>query len=118
MLSSDEPWSLDYNTAHGIPKLPFPYVPGKELSVVHHHPPPPPSSYLRSLWMNLEYKARREREQVDVVTMYLLHPPAEGELVQDEVLRMEVLNIIRAEDGKSSQMVTIRIISGDNDNLL
>lgn len=67
--------------------------------------------------MNLEYKASREREQVDVVTRCFLHPPAEGELVQDKV-RMEILNIIRAEDGKSSQVVTVRILSGDNVDLL
>jgi hypothetical protein len=117
MLYSDEPWSLDYNTAHEIPKPPFPYVPGKELTVVRHHPPSPPSSYLHGLSVNLEYKARREREQVDVVTRCLLHPPAEGELVQNKV-RMEILNIIRAEDGKSSQVVTVRILSGDNVDLL
>ena len=112
MLYSDEPWSLDYNTAHKIAKPPFPYVPGNELSVVRHCPPPPPPSWSR---VDLLREASREREQVDVVTRCLRHPPSKGKLIPQEALRLRILDTIRAEDGKTSQLVSVCVISaGDS----
>lgn len=110
-LYYDEPLSLDYNTAHNIAKPPFPYVPGNELSVVRHDPPPPPPCWSR---VGLEYETFRERREVDALTRCLLHPPAEGKLITQESIRLQILNTIRAEDGKPAQLVTVRVISGDN----
>lgn len=115
MLFSNEPWSLDYNTAHKIAKPPFPYVPGNELTVVRHYPPPPPPSWSS---VNLKYQARREREQVDVLTRCLRHPPGEGKLISQESLRLQILDTIRAEDGKAAQLVTVRVIPGDGSSLV
>lgn len=111
MLFSNEPWSVDYNTAHKIAKPPFLYVPGNELCVVRHCPPSRPPSWSR---VDLEYEARREREQVDIITRCLRHPPGKGKLITQEALRLQILDTIRAEDGKSTQLVTVRVISGDN----
>lgn len=113
LIYSDEPWSLDYNTAHKIAKPPFPYVPGNELTVSRHNISPPPR-----IQVTLQKATAREREQVDVLTRCLLHPPSEGELVPQESPRLQILDTIRAQDGKTSQLVTVRVLSGGSSGLL
>lgn len=108
----DEPLSLDYNTVHKIAKPPLPYVPGNELRVVRHDPPPPAPPRWRRV--DLEYEAAREREEVDALTRCLLHPPAEGKLIPQQSIRLQILDTIRAEDGHPAQLVTVRAISEDS----
>lgn len=101
--------SDDYNTVHNIAKPPFPYVPGNEFDVIRHHPPP-----AKWFGVGLRYAAAREREEVDVLTRCLRHPPAEGRFSPppQESFRLRILDNVRAEDGKVAQLVTVRVLSG------
>lgn len=108
MAYCSEPLSIDYNAAHNIPKPPLPYLPGTRFHVARHHPPPPP------MWarVSLKYETAHERKEVDILTRCLRHPPTEGTTLPHESLDLQMQDTIRAADGKSAQLVTMRVLSG------
>lgn len=99
--------SLDYNTSNGLEKPKLPYLPGNQFSVVSHRPPPPTDGRV-----SLTFKTARERELVDVVTRCQNRPPLEGKLIPKERFNLKTLETIRVGDGKSAQVVSVRILSG------
>lgn len=107
VIAMTYPLSLDYNSAHGIKKPKLPYLQGDQFSVVSHRPPPPTNGRV-----SLKSKTARERQHVDIVTRCQMHPPLEGKLIPEERFNLEVLETIRVGDGKSSQVVSVRILSG------
>lgn len=60
----------------------------------------------------LRYETAREREEVDILTRCLRHPPAEGTILPYESLHLQIQDTVCAGDGKSTQLVTVSVLSG------
>ena len=100
----------DYHTITGTPKPDFPYTKHQEWTVTEHFPPKPP----RSTSYTLDEDALIERQDVDALTRCVKHPPSSGQLGH-RTLRLRIVDTIRVEDEKTSQIVLVDIFS-DREN--
>ncbi|KAJ5640502.1 hypothetical protein N7528_000127 [Penicillium herquei] len=88
-------------------KPPFPYVSGWEFTVQSHVPPPPTPVINDSL--DYTHDDLEDLVRLNPAEYCVQHPPLPGEVGTDR-LDLEIVDLVRAENPKNSQLFTVKVL--------
>jgi hypothetical protein len=97
----------DFCTRHRVKKPPYPYITGFEMLLLPHKPPPPVERPDVGIILELAI----ERIKIHPLTRCLMHPPAAGSPIPGEPLRLRIVAVLDARDGRTSQAVVAETVS-------
>ncbi|KAK9249273.1 hypothetical protein V1506DRAFT_569458 [Lipomyces tetrasporus] len=101
------PLSDSFCTRFHCSKPFLPYYPGREWSILSHDPPAPTVGHC-----DLTRDGAWEREWKHPLERCILHPPRPGSFGTTTV-DLKIVDIVRAGDQHSSQLVTVQVVNVD-----